>query len=321
VLVAIAGGVGAARLLAGLVQAMDPAEITAVVNTGDDMVLHGLHISPDIDTITYTLAGMGNPVTGWGLAGDTFAAMAELAALGGQSWFGLGDRDLATHLYRTQRLAEGATLSAVTAELAVRRGVALRLLPMSDEPVRTKLSLDPAHVPATGFVGIADPDDVAFQDYFVRLHHDVAVRAVRFDGAEASRPAPGVLEAIEAADQIVVCPSNPLVSIAPVLAVPGIAESLARRRPDVVAVSPIIAGQALKGPADRLLRELGHESSVVGVARLYAEWVGSLVVDVADEPLASAVEDLGLRCIVVDTVMSSPARALGLARRLLGAHS
>jgi LPPG:FO 2-phospho-L-lactate transferase len=320
VLVAIAGGVGAARLLAGLVRAMDPAGIMAVVNTGDDMTLHGLHISPDIDTITYTLAGRSNPATGWGLAGDTFSAMAELADLGGQAWFGLGDRDLATHLYRTQRLAEGASLSAVTAELAARRGVALRVVPMSDDPVRTRLSLDPAGVPATGFPGIADPDDVAFQDYFVRLRHGVPVRAVRFDGAERSRPAPGVLEAIEAADEIVVCPSNPLVSIGPVLAVPGIADALARRRPDVVAVSPIVAGQALKGPADRLLRELGHESSVLGVARLYAPWAGSLVVDVADAALAPAVEEVGLHCIVVDTVMSSPGRSLELARRLLGAR-
>ncbi len=319
-LVAIAGGVGAARLLAGLVRATDPAEITAVVNTGDDMVLHGLHISPDIDTITYTLGGVGNPVTGWGLAGDTFSAMAELASLGGQSWFGLGDRDLATHLYRTQRLAEGASLSTVTAELAERRGVALRVVPMSDDPVRTRLSLDPLDVPAGGFPGISDPDDVAFQDYFVRLGHAVAVQAVRFEGAERSRPAPGVLEAIDAAEAIVVCPSNPLVSIGPVLAVPGIADALARRRPDVVAVSPIVAGQALKGPADRLLRELGHEASVVGVARLYAPWAGSLVVDVADAELAPAVEDLGLRCIVVETVMSSPARSLELARRLLGAR-
>jgi len=311
VLVALAGGVGAARLLSGLVQVTEPAGITALVNTGDDMVLHGLHISPDVDTVTYTLAGLDNKETGWGLAGETWAVMEALETLGGQAWFRLGDRDLATHLYRTQRLAEGATLSEVTAELAAARQVAVRLLPVSDDPVRTRLTLaEPASGP---------PVEVAFQDYFVRLGHGVAVRRVRFDGAERARPAPGVLEAIAGAEAVVACPSNPIVSIGPLLAVPGVRPALESRRADVVAVSPIVAGAALKGPADRLLTELGHESSAVGVARLYAPWAGTLVIDEADAHLADAVEAEGVRCVVAPTVMSSPERAAALGRAVLDA--
>ena len=311
-LVALAGGVGAARLLSGLVQVTDPTEITAVVNTGDDTVLHGLHISPDIDTVTYTLAGMDNKETGWGLAGETWAVMAALQDLGGESWFRLGDRDLATHLYRTQRLSEGATLSEVTRELAAAHGVDVRLVPMSDDPVRTRLTLA-----GEGEGGVGE--EVAFQDYFVRLAHSVAVRSVRFEGAESASPAPGVLEAIAGADRLIACPSNPVVSIGPVLAVPGVWPALVARRHDVVAVSPIVAGAALKGPADRLLAELGHEASVVGVARLYASWAGTLVIDEADATLASQVEDAGMRCVVGPTVMSDPKRAATLAQVVLDA--
>jgi LPPG:FO 2-phospho-L-lactate transferase len=312
VLVALAGGVGAARLLSGLVQVTDPAGITAVVNTGDDMVLHGLHISPDIDTVTYTLAGMDNRETGWGLAGETWAVMAALQDLGGESWFRLGDRDLATHLYRTQRLSDGASLSEVTAELAAARGVGVRVVPMSDDPVRTRLTLAGE---GEGGVGV----EVAFQDYFVKLAHSVPVRSVRFEGADAASPAPGVLEAIAGADRLVACPSNPVVSIGPLLAVEGVRPALEARRPDVVAVSPIVAGAALKGPADRLLTELGHDASVVGVARLYASWAGTLVIDEADATLASRVEDEGVRCVVAPTVMSDPERAAALAKVVLDA--
>jgi len=216
VLTALAGGVGAAKLLAGLVQVVDPADITAIVNTGDDVVLHGLHISPDLDTVTYTLAGLDNKETGWGLAGETWTVMDALERLGGETWFRLGDQDLATHLYRTGRLGAGASLSQVTAELAAAQGVAVRLLPMSDDPVRTRLTL-----PA----GAGDPLDpeeheVAFQHYFVRLRHDVAVSSIAFDGAASASPAPGVLDAIGAAELVIACPSNPLVSIGPLLAVP-----------------------------------------------------------------------------------------------------
>ncbi|HUY22219.1 MAG TPA: 2-phospho-L-lactate transferase [Acidimicrobiales bacterium] len=297
---ALAGGVGAARLLRGLVRVVPPGDVTAVVNTGDDTVLHGLHISPDLDTVTYTLAGLNDDERGWGLAGETWTVMERLGQLGGQAWFRLGDRDLATHLYRTQRLSEGAPLSQVTAELTAALGVGARLVPMSDDPVRTMLTL------------VGGPE-ISFQEYFVRHRHAVAVEAVRFAGAEAAAPAPGVLEAIARADRVVVCPSNPVVSIGPLLAVPGIADALAARRDDVVAVSPIVAGAALKGPADRLLTELGHESTVVGVARMYTPLVGTLVVDEADAALVGDVEACGLRCVVAPTIMRTPALAEALA--------
>jgi LPPG:FO 2-phospho-L-lactate transferase len=305
VLVALAGGVGAARLLAGLVDVVDPASVTAVINTADDLVLHGLAISPDIDTVTYTLAGLDDPVQGWGLAGETWTVMDALEELGGSSWFRLGDRDLATHLYRSERLAQGASLSEVTAELAQRRGLRIALLPMSDDPVRTLVTID---APSGG------TEEISFQDYFVRLHHSVAVRALRFSGAEEARPAPGVLDALADAELIIGCPSNPLVSIGPLLAVPGIEDVLRGRRDDVVAVSPIVGGAALKGPADRLLRELGQEASALGVAHLYAPWVGTLVIDDVDAALAPAIEREGVRCVVTDTVMATRGRAAALAR-------
>ena len=313
VLVALCGGVGAARMLSGLVHVVPADGITAIVNVGDDLVLHGLHVSPDIDTITYTLAGMDNRETGWGVTGESWAVMDELARLGGEDWFRLGDRDLATHLFRTGRLRAGAPLSTVTAELATRRGVGVRLLPVTDDALRTRVTLaetSPLAPPGT---------EVGFQDYFVRLRHDVAVRAVRFEGAEAARPAPGVLESLRDADAIVVCPSNPVVSIGPILAVPAVREILVARRSQVVAVSPIVAGAALKGPADRLMAELGTEASVVGVARLYAPWVGTLVVDVADASHAVAIEAEGVRCVVAPTVMSTPERAEDLARVVVDA--
>jgi LPPG:FO 2-phospho-L-lactate transferase len=304
VITALAGGVGAARMLGGLLQVVAAEEITAVVNTGDDTTLHGLRISPDLDTVMYTLAGAINPETGWGLAGETWQVMESLGRLGGVTWFNLGDKDIATHCYRTQRLSEGATLTQVTAELYASWGVGIRALPVTDDLLRTRLQL-------------ADGPEVAFQEYFVRLHHQVPVSAVRFDGATTAAPGPGVLAALADADALVVCPSNPVVSIGPLLAVPGVTEALTRRREEIVAVSPIVAGAALKGPADRLLAELGFEPSVVGVARWYAPWVGTLVVDRADAELRSAVEAVGVRCVVTDTVMSSPGRSADLARTVL----
>ena len=313
---ALAGGVGAARLLGGLTRIVSPRDVTVVVNTGDDTVLHGLHVSPDMDTVTYSLAGIVNPDTGWGLMGETWAAMEALERYGGETWFRLGDRDLATHLYRTQRLRDGASLSTVAAEVAASWGVDTRLLPMSDDPVRTRVTLAEG---GEGGPGGRRETEVEFQDYFVRRRHAVEVRAVRFEGAESARPAPGVLEAIETATTVVVCPSNPIVSIGPILAVPGVEEMLARRRAATVAVSPIVAGAALKGPADRLLTELGQEASVVGVARLYAPLVSTLVVDEADAALADQVEAEGLRCVVAPAVMSSPEVAADLAKVVLAA--
>jgi LPPG:FO 2-phospho-L-lactate transferase len=305
VIAALAGGVGAARFLRGLLEVVAPEDVTAIVNTGDDVVLHGLHVSPDLDTIVYTLGGAVNDETGWGLAGETWTVMDALEHYGGLTWFRLGDRDLATHLHRTQRLREGATLSKVTAEIAHAWGVRAHVVPMSDDAVETRIT-------------VAGEGEVGFQDYFVRYRHAVPVTAVRYAGAEAAAPAPGVLEAIAGAERVVLCPSNPILSIAPILAVQGIEEAVAERRDDVVAVSPIVAGAALKGPADRLMTELGHEPSVVGVARLYAPIAGTLVVDDADAGLAADVESEGLRCVVTPTVMHGPAEAAALATVVLG---
>ncbi|MBV8161882.1 MAG: 2-phospho-L-lactate transferase [Acidimicrobiia bacterium] len=306
VIVALAGGVGAARFLRGLVEVCAQQDVTVIVNTGDDVVLHGLHVSPDIDTVVYTLAGAVNPETGWGLANETWTVMDALAPYGGLTWFRLGDRDLATHLYRTQRLAEGATLSEVTSELAGRWGLELRVVPMSDDRVETRLEVE-------------DEGEVAFQEYFVRRRHSVPVGAVRYAGASEAAPAPGVLDALTDASRLIVCPSNPILSIAPILAVPGIEAAVAARREDVWAISPIVAGAALKGPADRLMAELGLEASVVGMARLYAPFAGTLVVDEADAALAAGVEAEGVRCVVAPTVMHGLSEATALAKTVLDA--
>jgi len=316
----LAGGVGAARLLRGMVRAVPASDVTAIVNTADDVVLHGLHVSPDLDTVTYTLAEAGNPETGWGLAGETWQAMDALERLGGHAWFRLGDRDLGTHLHRTGRLADGAGLATVTAEIAAAWGLELTLLPMTEDRVATMVTLarcDEAREESSEQTSEQASREVGFQEYFVRLGHSVAVESVRFDGAQESLPGPGVLDALADADVVVIAPSNPIVSIGPLLAVPGIAEALRSRRADTVAVSPIVAGVALKGPADRLMRELGHEASVVGVARIYRDLAATLVVDAADAGLADAVEAEGMACVVTDTIMSSPEVAADLSRRIL----
>lgn len=302
----ISGGVGAARFLAGLMDAVDPAEITAVGNVGDDLELHGLHISPDLDTITYTLAGAINPDTAWGLAGESWQAMESLGRYGGVTWFNLGDRDLGTHLFRTQRLSDGATLSEVTAEITRAWHLGLTLLPVTDDRLRTILSVE-------------GEGEISFQEYFVHRQHAVPVTGVRFDGADACAPAPGVIDAIGSADVIVIAPSNPLVSIDPVLAVPGVRDAIVDRRDRVVAISPIVAGAALKGPADRLMRELGYTPTVVGVSEIYAELASTLVIDEADAALAGAVEAAGQRCIVAPTIMSDAAASQALAETVIGA--
>lgn len=313
-IVTLAGGVGASRLLRGLVAVVDPSSVTAVVNTGDDIVVHGLHVSPDLDTVTYALAGVVDHRRGWGVAGESWTVLEALERFGpaapesssaGLTWFRLGDRDLATHLYRTQRLREGAPLSLVTAELARAWDLRCRILPMTDNRVLTRLDVE-------------GEGEIGFQDYFVGRRHDVVVLSVRFAGAEDAVPAPGVLEALMGAERVVIAPSNPVVSIGPVLAVPGIDDAVAARREDTVAVSPIVAGAALRGPAARLMAELGHESSVVGVARLWAPLAATLVVDEADAALAPAVEEEGLRCVVAPTIMRGPDEAAALARVVLG---
>lgn len=306
-IVALAGGVGAARMLRGILAVVPPEQVTAVVNTGDDIVLHGLHVSPDLDTVTYTLANAINPETGWGLVEESWQAMAALERYGGQTWFRLGDKDLATHMFRTQRLGEGATLSQVTAEITAAWDLGLRVLPMSDDRVETRVTVGRP----------AGSTEIGFQDYFVGHQHSVPVESVRFAGAETATPAPGVLEAIEHAERVVICPSNPIVSIGPLLAVPGVRAAVEARREAAVAVSPIVAGAALKGPADRMLTELGHEATVVGVARLYAPLASTLVIDEADAALADQVEAAGMRCLVTDTIMRGPAEAAALAKVVL----
>ncbi len=309
---ALCGGVGAARLLPGLVAAVGPRLLTAIVNVGGDCDLHGLAISPDLDTITYSVAGEVNPETGWGLSGETWTAMGALGRFGrvvprgseaGATWFNLGDRDLATHLYRTGRRAEGAPLSQVTREVAAAFGVGFRLLPVTDDQLRT-------------FV-VVDGQELGFQPWFVGRHHQGSVSAVRFEGGDQATPAPGVLEALAGADRIVVCPSNPIVSIGPLLAVAAVRASLETRREHVVAVSPIIAGAAVKGPAASLLADLGHEVSAVGVARSYRPFASALVIDELDADLTSAVEAEGMRAIVAPTIMHGPAEAEALARVVL----
>ena len=302
--VTLAGGVGAAKLLTGLIRAHPPHDLLAVVNTADDTVLHGLHVSPDLDTVVYTLAGAVNPDTGWGLAGETWQAMDALDRYGGITWFRLGDRDLATHLYRTHRLGQGADLAAVTAEIAAAWGLELAVLPVTNDRIETRVTT-------------ADEGEIGFQDYFVRRRHNVAVTAVRVEGSERARPAPGLLEALSAARLIIIAPSNPIVSIGPVLEVPGVRQAVAGRRESVVAVSPIVGGAALKGPADRLMRELGHECSVVGVARLYRDVAATLVIDEADAHLADDVEEVGVSCVVAPTIMDGIETATDLARVVL----
>ena len=303
--VVIAGGVGAAKFLRGLVQVVEPRSVTAVVNVADDFRLHGLAISPDLDTVTYTVSDQVNPETGWGRVGESWRVMEELDRYGGETWFSLGDLDLALHLFRTQRLSEGATLREISSEVAAAWKLGLDLLPVSNDPIATKLEVDGS--------------DIDFQDYFVARKHDVAITAVRFEGIENAAPAPGVLDAINTADTIVLAPSNPIVSIGPVISVPGVRDALAARRERVVAMSPIVGGAALKGPAARMLTELGHDASAVGVARLYRDLASVLVIDDADADLAAAVAAEGMRPFVTDTIMSDPERAADIARTTLGA--
>jgi LPPG:FO 2-phospho-L-lactate transferase len=318
VICVLAGGVGAARFLRGLIQVVPAHDITAIVNTGDDTVLHGLSISPDLDTVTYTLASAIDSVRGWGLENESWTAMSALARFvdvrpqdssAAPTWFNLGDKDLATHFYRTARLREGATLAQVTSEISQSFGVDVHLVPMSNDRVSTFVTL------ANDCVAGPSGTEITFQEYFVKHQHSVAVSAVRFAGASTASVLG--LDTLNSAQTVIIAPSNPLVSIAPLRALHGVDAALTKRRESVVAISPIIAGAALKGPADRLMTELGHESSVVGVAKLYAPICGTLIIDTADAHLASKVEAEGMRCVVVDTVMSTPEKSKHLARTTL----
>ncbi|GAA4287016.1 2-phospho-L-lactate transferase [Georgenia daeguensis] len=296
----LAGGVGGAKLAQGLDRAA--AGLTVVVNTGDDAVVYGLSISPDLDTVMYTLAGIADPQQGWGIAGDTYATLEAMARLGQDTWFRLGDRDIATHVLRTARLRAGVPLSLATAELASALGVRARLLPMTDDAVATRVDTPAGRL--------------EFQEYFVARRHADEVLGVVLDGVERAIPAPGVLEALDA-DVVVIGPSNPFVSIGPVLAVPGVREALAVSGARRVAVSPIVGGRALKGPAAAMLAAMGHEVSALGVARLYAGLVDVYVIDESDRGLAAAIEELGMTVMVTGTVMGGPEDRERLAREIL----
>lgn len=317
----LCGGVGAARFLRGLAQVVDPAETTAIVNVADDTVLHGLSISPDIDTIVYTLAGAIDPGRGWGLVDETWQALDALRryevvrpqdSAAGATWFGLGDRDLATHMYRTARLAEGARLGEVTAEIARAWSVRQRIVPVTDDPVRTRLVLDASSTLPGG-------TDISFQEYFVRYRHDLPVSAVRFDGADTAQLSERAADALATADVVVIAPSNPIVSIGPLRAIRGVDQILADRRDSVVAISPLVGGKALKGPADRMMSELGYRSDAVGVAAIHRDVAATLVIDELDRGAAHDVAAVGINPVVTDTVMANPQVAAALARTVLSA--
>ena len=303
-IVALAGGVGGAKLAGGLYRSLPSDMLTIIVNTGDDFDLYGLRISPDADTVLYTLAGLANPETGWGIAGDTFATLEMLRRYGEDTWFLLGDHDFATHIQRTRWLREGQSPTQIASALTARLGVRARLLPMCDAPVATRVQ-----TPA---------GELAFQDYFVRRQHRDEVLGIRFEGIEAAQPSDAVRAAIVQAEAIICCPSNPIVSIGPILAVPGMRELLRTARAPRVAISPIVAGQALRGPADRMLAGLGDEVSAFGVASLYRDVLDGIVIDTSDDALAGRISaDLGLRVLVTDTIMRSVEDRQRLARETL----
>jgi LPPG:FO 2-phospho-L-lactate transferase len=305
-ILALAGGVGGAKLANGLARILPPDQLTVAVNTGDDFEHLGFHVSPDLDTVMYTLAGLNNTESGWGRAGESWRFMAALGALGGETWFNLGDLDLATHVERTRRLGAGETLSAVTADFCARLGVRAKIVPMTDQKVRTMVQTDEGWLP--------------FQDYFVRLRCAPVVRGFRFDGVARAVPSAGVLQALRdpGLDAIVICPSNPFVSVDPILSLAGARELLAHRHAPLLAVSPIVGGKAIKGPALKMLQELGLDPSALGVARLYAKLIDGFVIDRQDAALTEAIEALGLRVLATDTIMTDPPAQARLAETVLG---
>jgi LPPG:FO 2-phospho-L-lactate transferase len=300
---ALAGGIGASKLLLGLSRIMDPRELTVIVNTGDDIVLHGLSISPDLDIVTYTLAGLVNPETGWGFRDETFRALEQLAVYGGPRWFHLGDRDLATHIYRTAMLRAGQRLSEVANSIREVLGVRSAILPMSDQPVPTMIQTSQGRL--------------HFQEYLIERQAEPTVQAICFEGVAGARPAPGVLEALERAPGIVICPSNPLISIGPIVAIAGVRETLQKRRSHVVAVCPIVGGKSLKGPSAQMLAQLGHEVSALGVARMYQDICGTMVIDPIDATQRRAIEALGIEVLVHPTIMRNLEDKELVARRIL----
>jgi len=288
---ALAGGVGAAKLLLGLTKIIEPENLTIIVNTGDDIELHGLHISPDLDIVSYTLAGIADEEKGWGIQGDTFHCLDALKRFSSATWFNLGDRDLATHIYRTSLLKKGFTLSEVTAEISHAMGLKAAILPMTDEKFETRI--------------VTREGTIHFEEYFVKRGARDEVLGVEFFGVESAKPAQGVINAIENAEQVIICPSNPVVSIGTILAVKGVRDALKRTKARKLAVSPIIAGAPVKGPADKLLRGLGYEVSAFSVAKLYSDFLNTFVFDVADVAQKEKIEQLGIEAKVANTVMRS----------------
>ncbi len=302
---ALAGGTGAAKFLRGLSAVVPPPQVTVIGNVGDDTTIWGLHISPDLDTVTYAFAALLDEARGWGLSGDTFNCLAAMAALGEETWFNLGDRDLAIHLFRTECLRAGQPLSAVTEAIRSALAVRSRILPASDSPVATRV------LTAGGWLG--------FQEFFVREKAQVEVLDVAYVGAEQAAPAPGVLDAVASATGIVVCPSNPVTSIGPILAIPGIAEALTATPARVIAISPIVGGAAVSGPAGRLMAAKGLPVSPVGVAELYRPWLDFLVLDRRDEAWAPEVAALGITPVIAETIMTDRRAAEALARAVVEA--
>ena len=299
----LAGGTGGAKLAHGFQMVLPPGALTVIVNVADDTERHGLLVCPDIDTILYTLAGLADREQGWGVAGDTATAIGMLKRYGEEAWFRIGDADLATHVHRARLLREGSSLADATAAMAAALGLSSQLVPATDQRVRTMVG--------------TDAGEIDFQEYFVHRQQADEVRSVRFEGIDAARPSPAALMALASADLVVIGPSNPIVSIGPILAVPGMREALLASPAPRLAVSGIVAGKALRGPADRMLTSLGHESSALGVARLYAGLVERFVVDELDAALAPAIEALGMTVSVLPTVMGSDQDRADLARALL----
>ena len=300
---ALAGGVGGAKLALGLARILPPEQLVIIVNTGDDEEFHGLHVSPDLDTMTYTLSGLYNLETGWGIAGDSFETLAMLKRLGSKTWFNLGDRDFAMHIRRTEMLRQGMTLSEVTAELTGQLGIKHQIVPMSDDPVRTVLETD---------VGT-----LSMQEYFVLSRAEPTVNAIDYVGAERARPSPGFAAALASADTIVFCPSNPYLSVAPILAVPGVRDAITAHSGCRVAVSPIVGSDAVRGPAGKIMAELGAEVSVVGVAREYIGLCDVLVVDRQDAGRWEEVLSEGMEAAATDTIMNTDDDKIRLARVVL----
>ena len=299
----LAGGVGAARFLKGLVHAVSPEEIVTIVNTGDDIEFYGLHISPDVDIVTYTLAGVVDEGKGWGIRGDTFNCLNMLRKYGYETWFMLGDKDLATHIHRTLLLKKGLKLSEVTEKIRKALGVKVKIIPMTNDKVQTKI--------------ITNVGEMHFQEYLVKRKAQDPVLHVKFEGIEKAEPSPGVIESILNADGIIICPSNPIVSIGPIISIKGVKEALSEAKAKIVAISPIVRGAPIKGPADKLMKGLGIEVSALGVAKIYKDFLDIFIIDSVDENLKSEIESLGIKVHVTNTIMKTLEDKIKLAKETL----